>query len=230
MNQVFFDAERWAAVWFHRWDLLSGIWTMLFVIVVSLVLSTIGGMILAMMRQSRSAPVAAAGFVVIQLFRGVPLYVLLLWMFFGLAIAAQIRFDPIPAGIAAIVILNSGFMAEVFRAAMQAVPEGQREAAMALGMTRFDYFRFVQMPQAVRIALPAGGNVLVDIVKETAVLSVITVPELMLETNRWADYYFAPFEFYTAAAIIYSIIVLIAMVGWRALERYSSRYLNSRHL
>jgi His/Glu/Gln/Arg/opine family amino acid ABC transporter permease subunit len=213
-------------VWEQRDALLSGLWTMAIISVVSFALSILGGLVLASMRQSRSVPVRVTGFVLIQVMRGIALYVLLLWLFFGLAAAGGFRFNPIPAGILALSLLNSAYMAEVFRAGFNAVPPGQKEAALAIGLPRRTWFGRVHLPQVTQITLPAAGNVFVDIIKDTSVLSVVGVTELLRESQRWAQFYALPFEFYTAAAVVYLAIVVIVTVAWRRLERYAGRHLH----
>lgn len=212
-------------VWDQRDALLSGIGTMAIVAVVSFALSIPGGLLLAGMRQSRSVPVRATAFVLIQVMRGVALYVLLLWLFFGLAAEGGFQFEPIPAGILALTLLNSAYLAEIFRAGYEAVPPGQREAALAIGLRRRTWFSHIHLPQVTRISLPAMGNVFVDIVKDTSVLSVVGVTELLRESQRWAQFYSLPFEFYTAAAAIYLGIVVLITLAWRRLEAYAGRHL-----
>jgi His/Glu/Gln/Arg/opine family amino acid ABC transporter permease subunit len=212
-------------VWEQREALVSGLGTMALISVVSFALSIVGGLVLASMRQSRSVPVRVTGFVLIQVMRGIALYVLLLWLFFGLAAAGGFRFNPIPAGILALSLLNSAYMAEVFRAGYEAVPPGQKEAALAIGLKRRTWFRRVHLPQVTQITLPAAGNVFVDIIKDTSVLSVVGVTELLRESQRWAQFYSLPFEFYVAAAAVYLVIVVLVTVAWRRLERYAGRHL-----
>jgi His/Glu/Gln/Arg/opine family amino acid ABC transporter permease subunit len=213
-------------VWEQRDALVSGLGTMAIISVVSFLLSILGGLVLASMRQSRSVPVRVTGFVLIQVMRGIALYVLLLWLFFGLAAAGGFRFNPIPAGILALSLLNSAYMAEVFRAGFNAVPPGQKEAALAIGLPRRTWFRRIHLPQVTQITLPAAGNVFVDIIKDTSVLSVVGVTEVLRESQRWAQFYALPFEFYTAAAAIYLVIVVLVTLAWRRLERYASRHLH----
>jgi His/Glu/Gln/Arg/opine family amino acid ABC transporter permease subunit len=216
---------KWIQVWNVRWSLLSGLTTVSLVAILALIASALFGTILAVLRGSKSHIVSFTAFLIIQFCRGVPLYVLLLWLFYGLAASTNIRLDPLTTGVASLAILNSGYFAELMRAALNAVPEGQSDATMALGMSRWDWFRYVQFPQAIQIGLPAAGNVFVDIIKGTAVLSVITVNEVLKESQRWADYYSAEFEFYTAAAIIYAVVVIAVTVFWRRLEWMSQRHL-----
>jgi His/Glu/Gln/Arg/opine family amino acid ABC transporter permease subunit len=206
-------------VWDQREALARGVWTMLVVAAAALVLSVIGGAAMALLRRSRIRPLSWLAFAYIQFFRGVALYVLIVWVFFGLAVAAGVRLDPIPAGIVTLTLLNTAYLAEVFRAGLEAVPRGQSEAADAIGLSRWARFRFVVAPQAVRVALPAAGNQFADIIKDSAILSVVGVSELFRETQRWSQFYQRPFEFYTAAAAIYLTVVLIVSGGVRLLER-----------
>jgi His/Glu/Gln/Arg/opine family amino acid ABC transporter permease subunit len=212
-------------VWEQRDALVSGIGTMAVIAVCSFGLSILGGLVLAAMRQSRSIPVRVLGFVLVQVMRGIALYVLLLWLFFGLAAQGGFQFNPVPAGILALSLLNSAYMAEIFRAGYDAVPPGQKEAALALGLPRRTWFARVHLPQVVRVTLPASGNVFVDIIKDTSVLSVVGVTEVLRESQRWAQFYSLPFEFYTAAAAIYLCIVALVTFGWRRLEAYTGRHL-----
>jgi ABC-type amino acid transport system permease subunit len=105
------------------------------------------------------------------------------------------------------------------------VPPGQKEAALAIGLSRRSWFARVHLPQVTQITLPAAGNVFVDIIKDTSVLSVVGVTELLRESQRWAQFYALPFEFYTAAAAIYLVIVVVVTVAWRRIERYAGRHL-----
>ena len=219
------SALDFGPVWEQRDALVSGIGTMAFISVVSFALSIVGGLVLAGMRTSQSVPLRTLGFVLIQVMRGIALYVLLLWLFFGLAASGGFQFEPVPAGILALSLLNSAYLAEIFRAGYQAVPPGQREAAMAVGLSRPAWFRRVHLPQVTQITLPAMGNVFVDIIKDTSVLSVVGITELLRESQRWAQFYSLPFEFYTAAALIYLTIVVLVTIAWRALERRAGRHL-----
>jgi His/Glu/Gln/Arg/opine family amino acid ABC transporter permease subunit len=206
-------------VWDQKHLLLGGIWLMVRVAVVSMAIAVVGGLTLALMRRSRLRWVSGLAFVLIQVLRGIALYVLVLWLFNGLAVASGITLTPVQTGIIALSLLNSAYLAEVFRAGFDAIPAGQREAARAIGLDDAQSTRSVLIPQMVRVTFPSMGNVFVDIVKDTAILSVIGVSELMRETQRWAQFYFRSFEFYTAAGVIYFVIVLIVSAGWRLAER-----------
>jgi His/Glu/Gln/Arg/opine family amino acid ABC transporter permease subunit len=206
-------------VWDQRHLLLGGVWLMVRVAVVSMAIAIAGGLLLARLRLSRLRWANSMAFVLIQVLRGVALYVLVLWLFNGLAVASGIHLTALQTGILALSLLNSAYLAEVFRAGFEAIPTGQAEAAQAIGLSDRQAARSVLVPQMVRITFPSMGNVFVDIVKDTAILSVIGVSELMRETQRWAQFYFRSFEFYTAAGVIYFAIVMAVTALWRFVER-----------
>ena len=160
------------------------------------------------MRLSNSRFLRSFAFVYTQLFRGVPLYVLVIWVYFGLAIVADINLPKIPAGIITLALLNSGYLSETFRSGILAVNIGQSEAAAAIGLTKRQIKRYIVLPQAFRIVLAPSGNQFVDAIKDTAILSIIGVPELMRMAQQQADLFYRPFEFYTTAGILYFIAVM----------------------
>lgn len=174
----------------------------------AILLAMIIGLFIALMRLSNSRFLRGFAFVYTQLFRGVPLYVLVIWVYFGLAIVANINLPKIPAGIITLALLNSGYLSETFRSGILAVNIGQSEAAAAIGLTKRQIKRYIVLPQAFRIVLAPSGNQFVDAIKDTAILSIIGVPELMRMAQQQADLFYRPFEFYTTAGILYFIAVM----------------------
>lgn len=207
------------SVWEQRSSLAHGVVLLSWVALVSMVLSVGIGMLVALGRRSRVRPVRWICWIYTQLFRGIALYVLIIWLFFGLAAATGWKLPSTTAGVVTLTLLHSAYLAEAFRAGLSAIPSGQREAAAAIGLSPLRSFRHVVGPQFVRIALPAAGNQLVDIVKDSAILSVIGVRELFRETQRWSQFYNEPFEFYTVAGIIYLGLVLLVTQAIRIIER-----------
>ncbi|MBA2530318.1 MAG: amino acid ABC transporter permease [Euzebyales bacterium] len=190
-----------------------------FVAAAGFAIAVVLGVIVAAMRRSRLRPLSWVAFAYTSFFRGIALYVLIIWLYFGIAAAAGITLGALTAGIATLALLNSAYLAEVFRSGIEAVDDGQREAALAMGLSRGQAFRAVIAPQALRIALPATGNHLVDAIKDSAILLVIGVPELMRETARLAQYNYRPFEFYTVAGAMYLFAVSAVGLLFRWLER-----------
>jgi His/Glu/Gln/Arg/opine family amino acid ABC transporter permease subunit len=210
-------------VWASLGALLRGFAIALEVAAGAMAVALVVGLLVALLRLSAFPPLRWLAFAYTQLFRGIALYVLIIWVYFGLAVAADVNFNPIPAGITTLALLNSAYLSETFRAGILAVDRGQREAALAMGLTPLQAFRDVVAPQALRVIVPAAGNQFVDVIKDSAILSVIGVPELMRETQRLAQFYFRPFEFYTAAAAIYLAAVFAVSYGFRLLERRLAR-------
>jgi His/Glu/Gln/Arg/opine family amino acid ABC transporter permease subunit len=209
----------WSLVWDSLPFLLRAVRITIVVSVVSAVFAVLLGLLVAMCRLSRFPPLRGLAFVYTQFFRGVALYVLIVWIFFGLALAIGLKLDAEIAGIVALSLLNSGYFSEIFRSSIQAVDWGQREGALALGLTRRRVFASVVLPQAARVALPATGNQFIDIVKDSSILAVIGVRELMRETQRLANQNFRPFEFYTATMGFYLVLVAIISILMNRVEK-----------
>ncbi|CDX33206.1 putative glutamine transporter subunit; membrane component of ABC superfamily [Mesorhizobium sp. SOD10] len=177
------------------------------------------GAVVAAGRLSRNTVIRSVSYAYTQAFRGVALYVLVIWVYFGLAIAIGLNLTALVAGIVSLGLLTSGYMSEIIRAGLVSVAAGQREAGLAMGLTRSQVTRYIIVPQTWKVILPASVNQLVDTIKDSAILGVIGVPELLFETQRLSQMSYRPFEFYTAAAVLYLAMVLIVAWGGRVLER-----------
>ena len=191
----------------------------------SLVCSLGLGLVVALCRMSPVRPLRAPAYVYIQVFRALSLYIYVLWIYFGIAGAVGINFSPLTAGVIALTVLNSAYMAEIYRSALDAVDPGQREAATSLGFGRIRGFSTVVFPQAVRIAVPSLVNQFVDIVKDSSIIAIIGTADLFGVTNRLVSYYRAPFELYTLVAFFYLTIVLMISALATLLERRLRRHL-----
>jgi His/Glu/Gln/Arg/opine family amino acid ABC transporter permease subunit len=193
----------------------------------SLVLSLALGLVVALCRMSPVRPVRAVAYVYIQVFRALSLYIYVLWIYFGIAGAVGVNFSPVTAGVIALTVLNSAYMAEIYRSALGAVDPGQREAATSLGFGRLRGFATVIFPQGIRIAVPSLVNQFVDIVKDSSIIAIIGTADLFGVTNRLVSYYRAPFELYTLVAFFYLTLVLaisaLAAVLERRLQRHALR-------
>ena len=149
---------KWGAVFDNRDLLRQGLRNTLWIAVVSMVLATAGGLALALLRTSRVAPLRWIATVYINVIRGIPLLVLIIYVYFGLPLFLGIdpaNFTNFKAGVLSLTLFHSAFMAEVFRTGLTAVPPGQREAALSLGMGRVRAFSSITLPQAVRVAVPS---------------------------------------------------------------------------
>ena len=220
-SQPLFD---FAPIWQSRVLLIEGFGIAMFSAVAGIILAIILGLIIALMRLSRFKILRGFAFIYTQLFRGVPLYVLILWIYFGLVYAVGIDIPRIPSGIIALALLNSGYLSETFRSGILAVSNGQREAGQALGLKGWQVTRYIILPQAGRIVIPPTGNQFIDAIKDSAILSIIGVPELMKVAQEQANLFYRPFEFYTVAGLLYLVAVLIVSRGITALENRFAKY------
>lgn len=199
--------------------LLSGIpWTIALTLC-CVVISNVVGFLISLMALSRRKPVRFIYRAYVEVFRSIPPLVSIFWVYYGLPILIGITLAPFPAGMIALSVYGSAFMAEIFRGGVQSVEKGQFEASRALGLTSFNTMRLVIFPQALRRALPAIGNQLVITLKMTSLVSVIGVSEVLRRGNELAVTEYRPLEIYTFIAIEYLLLVLIVSAGVRRLER-----------
>jgi His/Glu/Gln/Arg/opine family amino acid ABC transporter permease subunit len=161
-------------------------------------------------------------FLYIEIVRGMPALTLLFLIYFGL-VPAGIVLNSFLAAVVALGLNGAAYLAEVYRAGIQAVDSGQREAAQMLGLRRSQVMREVILPQAVPIVLPPMGNYLVSLLKDTSIASLISAPELMLRSRDLAGTYYQPMGYYLLAGAMYLIMAWPMMHGVRWLERYFAR-------
>jgi His/Glu/Gln/Arg/opine family amino acid ABC transporter permease subunit len=176
----------------------------------------------AVLRMSRARAARGVATAFTEFFRNTPPLVQMYFLFFGLPALAVLgpvlRPSAIIAGTLALVLHQGAINVEIMRAGLQAVTEGQREAAAALGLGHVDQLRFVLLPQAFRISLPALGNNAISLFKNTSLLSAIGVPDLVGVANDRIATYLVSAEFYLTIGIVYWVSVGIFGALVRALE------------
>jgi polar amino acid transport system permease protein len=182
-------------------------------------LAVVAGLLVALALLSRRRPLAAVARWYVELIRGTPALTQLFLLYFGLASAGIV----LPALFTAVVGLGmnyAAYMAEVYRAGIAAVHRGQREAALAIGMTNKLAMRSIVLPQAIRIIVPPMANYAVSLLKDTSVASLISAPELMLRARDLSSEYFTPMELYLLAGAIYLAMAypLAKAAGWLELR------------
>ena len=207
----------WGLIWDNHGILLDGLLTALRVSVIALVISIVGGLLLAVMRQSKP-PISWIAIAYINVFRGVPALVSVIWVYFGISLLLGVNFTVFQAGVIALSLLYSAFMAEIFRSALDAVPPGHREAGQALGMRSSRVFFSVILPQAIKIALPNLGSMYIGMVKDTSTFTVIGLLEVVRVTQNLVSQTFQPFVLYTAAAAIYVLAAFVIDIVFRLVE------------
>ncbi len=215
-SQVYRDTLRFLA---------AGVSTTLFLTVASFALAMAVGLVVALLRLSRHPLLRTAAVLYVEVVRGVPLLVLLLYVAFvvtpWLAEVTGVRWwrDNVVRAVLGLGFGYGAYLAEVYRAGIEAVPRGQVEAALSLGLTRGQALRHVVLPQAVRVVLPPIGNDFVALLKDSSLASVISVTELTYSGNLNVARTFRSFETYNAVALLYLCMTLVASAGVRLLER-----------
>ena len=212
-------------VW--RWDIiadnwkgfLSGAWLDVWIATVGFALACGLGLLIAMMRVSGVKALSWPAYAWIQVARGIPFYVLMIWVYFGVAFAAGVLFTANQAVLISLTITGSGYTAEIFRSGIQAIGAGQIEAAESLGLGRLQMYRDVFLPQALRIAIPPLGNTYIGLFKAATVMSVIGVTDIVFLATDITVTYFTPFEAYLTVAGILVVIVFFMSAAVSFAER-----------
>jgi His/Glu/Gln/Arg/opine family amino acid ABC transporter permease subunit len=142
----------------------------------------------------------------VDITRSIPILAILVWMYFAFPLLIEHSLDPIVAAVLALGIHLGAYVTEAIRAGLTSIRPGQMRAALALGMSPFQAVRTIILPQALIRMLPALGSLIVIAVKDSAIASVIAVPELLRQSQVLAGKTFRPFEIYTAAMLVYFLI------------------------
>lgn len=224
--------------------IVRGIGITVFVTVVAFAMASVLGLGVALMALSGSAALRQTARFYVEIIRGIPILVLLFWIAFagvpafvagwnfctgalqraGIVGALEVRdISLLWRAVLALTVAYSSFLAEIFRAGIQAVPTGQVEAAKALGLSRFQRFRLIVWPQAFRTILPPYGNDFVSMVKDSSLVSVLGVADITQLAKVYAAGSFRFFETYSIVAYIYLLLTVGLSIALRALERRMRR-------
>ena len=199
--------------------LVGGLGETILISLVSMAISIPLGLLVAIPGLSKRRRIRRINVVYVEVIRAIPLLPLILWVFYGLPIAAGLTINVFWAGVLALALSDSAFEAEIFRAGIQSVHRGQTEAANAMGMSYYLTMRLVILPQAIRRILPPLGNQFVYMLKMSALVSVIGLQELTRRANELTVTEYRPLEIYTILILEYLVLILIVGQGVRWLER-----------
>ena len=191
----------------HWRFLASGVGITLLLSVVSGLTSLVAGLFVALLRLYGPRVLRAAVVLYIDSMRAIPVLVVLVWSFFALPILTGLTMPPFVAALVGLTVHLAAYAAEIVRAGIESVRPGQTRAALALGMSRAQIVRRIILPQAIVRMLPAFGSLLSITIKDTAIASVIAVPELMRQSETLAGQSFQPIEVYTFAMLVYFFIL-----------------------
>jgi polar amino acid transport system permease protein len=208
-----------ALLWEARGLILQGLWNTLWICFFGCLLALSLGMVLAALRLTNPRifgyPVACY----VEVCRGIPLLILLFLLYYG-GPSIGLRLDAEIAGVAGIGLYGAGYFAEIYRGGFKSIPKGQLEAARMLGISPWHALIRIQVPQMARLIVPPGTNQLIILVKESALISIISVDDLTKNATTIVNQTFQVIEPYLAVALLYWLIIeLIARSGY-ALEKH----------
>lgn len=222
-----FGAEGWGD------ELLAGTWLTIRLALATLPFGLALGFFIALAKNSTEPTLVLAANIYTTLFRGLPELLTLLIIYYGGQILVQqivglfsdtyVEINGFVAGMIALGLVFSAFSSEVFLSAFRGIPDGQYEGSMALGLTRFQTMRLVIVPQLIRLALPGLSNLWLILLKETALVSIIALDDLLRTTNVIVGSTKEPFFFYFVACMIYLMLSIISSVGIGQIDAWTRR-------
>ncbi|MBN1660123.1 MAG: amino acid ABC transporter permease [Anaerolineae bacterium] len=188
-------------------------------------LALVLGLLTGLMLVSRNPITLALSKLYVEIVRGIPLLVIILYAGFVIApylrdaTGGSIDLSGFPGAIIGLGVGYGAYLAEVFRAGIQSIHRGQMEAARSLGMSYFQSMRYVILPQAVRVVLPPLGNDFIAMLKDSSLISVVALPEILQQGRLWVSRTFRAFEGYNTVALFYLVMTLILSLLVRFIER-----------
>ncbi|HEV2248540.1 MAG TPA: amino acid ABC transporter permease [Terriglobia bacterium] len=209
---------NWPSVYNYRWTLLAG-WRVTIVIsLVALVLSTIIGLIFALVRRSRWLPLRNFGHLYVELVRGTPLLVQILIFFYVVADAFHVE-NRYLAGVLILSLFSGAYISEVIRAGIESIGQSQLESARAIGLTRTQTYRYVILPQALRLTLPPLVGQFISLIKDSSLLSIIAVNEFTQAARDVNSATYSTLECYLPLAAGYLVLTLPLSLWLRQWEK-----------
>lgn len=207
------------------WDalplLLMGLGTTLSLGILSIVLGLIGGLVLALLRLYGPPALSGLWVLYIDLFRAIPILVLLVIVYYALPFVG-IRLSPFASATTALSLVSAAYSAEILRAGIQAIPRGQFEASQALGLSYWSMMGDIVLPQAVRIVIPPMTSNCINVMKDTALASVVAMPDLLKQATQAQALAANPTPLIGAAAL-YVLLLLPMVRAVGTLERHFAK-------
>lgn len=201
----------------------DGVWRTIYITIISFLLVIVFGLVVGLARLSKVMIIRGIATVYVEIIRGIPMLVQIIYWYYampaiikslgaswGIEAMANFRADGIVMAIIGLTFGYSAYMSEVYRAGIQSISKGQMEAARSLGMTYVQAMRYVILPQAVRVILPPMGNELITLLKDTALVSAVSVPDLTRRGREFSSVHFNPIETWTMVALLYLVMTLLA--------------------
>jgi polar amino acid transport system permease protein len=207
----------------------AGIWTTVSLTGISFLLVLIVGLLVALARLAKSKVLVGISTVYVEVIRGIPLMVQLIFWYFAFPSVVQgighslniqsfidFKTDAISMAILGLTICYSAYMSEVYRAGIQSISKGQMEAARSLGMNYFQAMRYVILPQAIRVIMPPVGNEFITLLKDSSLVSVVAVADMTRRGREFMAANFIPIQTWLMIALLYLVMTLLAgrLVAW----------------
>ena len=204
-------------VWNQRGALWNGLVVTAEICSIAFVLAIAGGLVLCLVRMYLR-PLRPLAIVLIEFFRATPILVQLLWVNYVWPALFGWPDTIFAAAWTALALQSSGYLAETFRGGIEAIPKGQREAAYSLGMSPLHVFGRIVMPQVALSSAPSIVNQFIVIVKSSTLVSVITVQDLMFQSQKIVNIWYEPIEILTATAVIYIVAIFLVSAAGKSLS------------
>jgi polar amino acid transport system permease protein len=215
----------WRIILFVR----DGIWVSVTTTVISFVLVLVAGLIVGLGRLSKNRIINGVSTVFVEVIRGIPLLVQLLFWYFAfpsviqgigkmmhIATLETYLANPVGMAILGLTFCYAAYMAEIYRAGIQSIAKGQMEAARSLGMSHIEAMRYIILPQAIRVILPPVGNEFISLLKDSSLVSVVAVADITRRGREFMAANFIPVETWTMVALLYLTMTLFSarIVTW----------------
>ncbi|MEU1480292.1 amino acid ABC transporter permease [Streptomyces sp. NPDC005760] len=209
----------WSVLWSNRALYLDGLWATVLLSLAAIATGTLVGLLVAAVRTSRIPVLAQVARGYLEVFRGTPLLIQMLFIYFGAAYLSGFAISVFGAALLALTLYQGAYIAEVFRAGIEAVPRGQWEASRVLGLSRTQTFGGVILPQTRAIVLPPLVGQYLSLIKDTSIAVVIGYVELVRQSQAVIDRVGDPTSSYLAVAVLYFVICYPLSVLVRRMER-----------
>jgi His/Glu/Gln/Arg/opine family amino acid ABC transporter permease subunit len=206
----------WSVVWDNRWAFLGGVWVTFALAVVTMAIAIPLGIVVMLMRRSGFRPTRITATIYVELFRNVPLLMLVFWAYYAVPRLAGMSMSNVTTGVIALVLNVTAYNAETFRAGVNSIRKGQIEAGLSIGMSGWQVMRKVVLPQAIKRIVPVLASTWVSLFKATSLVSVVGVGDLAYVALDLRGATFRVLEILTALAAIYWVLAYpqAKLVDW----------------
>ena len=222
INWKYLASLNFSIVWGYAGVLFHGLLVSLGLTAVSVFIGLLGGIFLAIANQSKFKPLGWMVIAYVEVWRNTPLVVQLIWIHFALPVLTGISTTAFQSGLVTLTLGVTAYFTEIVRAGIGSIHKGQYEAADSLGLSTLTKWKRIILPQAIRVVLPPLTSMVIGVFKATAILSILSVNELMQIGNKISNFTFRPVEIITTVAVIYFFTgTILSKIGNLIENRYT---------